>query len=192
LKVDKLAIPREQALKELEKYKETLKNRKKSAKYLKQMKQTYQFLARGKKIIDIFDVMQKGGVEKGLPRLAIAKAHRKRVIFVKRTNGRGSFGHGEKGYYEGEVILPSGTFRWKDKIEDRRMHYKAKVPIIPASLYPEGDLKDFWILWEVENWRKITIPPKDPFLLKRISKNLFAILGAWDLTPLERALIRGR
>ncbi|KKL76663.1 hypothetical protein LCGC14_2042670 [marine sediment metagenome] len=55
---------------------------------------------------------------------------------------------------------------------------------------PEGDLKNYYILWEVKLW-EILPEVKDPFLLKRISQNMFVILGAWDITELERAIIEG-
>jgi len=43
---------------------------------------------------------------------------------------------------------------------------------------------------EVEKWKPL--PPKDPILLKRLTPNLFGVLATWDLTNLERAIIRGR
>jgi len=196
MKVDKLAISKKKALMEMKLYKEATKT--KDAKYLKQMKKMYQLLYKGKKVIDIFDVMQKAGIKKGLPKLAIAKAERKTIIFRKRKEGAGVFGFmGRRNNwgtssFTSQVVLPKKTFRFKGKKPATRTASEAKVPIIPARLIPKGSLKSYYILWEVENWKQTTIAPKDPFLLKRISRNLFAIMSAWDLTPLERALVRGR
>ena len=163
------------------------------------MKKMYQFLSQGKKVIDIFDIMKKGGIKDKLPRIAIAKADMKEVIFRKQRLGAGGFGfisnpseNSWRREFRGQVVLPSGTFKFKKKIPNERVAFKAKVPIIPARLMPKSSLKSYYILWEVENWKQITIAPKDPYLLKRISKNLFVILAGWNLTPLEKALIRGR
>jgi hypothetical protein len=65
-----------------------------------------------------------------------------------------------------------------------------KVPIIPAELMPEGSLTNYYVLWEVKEWEELP-EPKDPYLLKRISENLFVVLGAWEITDLERAIIGG-
>jgi hypothetical protein len=35
-------------------------------------------------------------------------------------------------------------------------------------------------------------PPIDPLLLKHCGGSLYAIVAAWDLTPLEQAVMRGR
>lgn len=45
-----------------------------------------------------------------------------------------------------------------------------------------------FILWEVDRW--IPEPPRDPFLLKHIGAGLYAILAAWELTEIERAVMR--
>lgn len=196
MKIEKLAMSKKKAEKELKEYKEAIKT--KNEKYLKQMKRMYHFLAKGEKVIDIFDVMKKAGVRDGLPKIAISKADRKEIIFRKKRLGAGAFGFisnsssSWRREFRGQVVLPSGTFRFKRKKPNEKIAFQAKVPIIPARLMPKGSLKSYYILWEVENWKQISIAPKDPYLLKRISKNLFVILSAWNLTPLERALIRGR
>lgn len=50
----------------------------------------------------------------------------------------------------------------------------------------------FWKIdqWEVEKWKPV--PPRDPILVKRLTPNLFGVLATWNLTELERAIIRGR
>jgi len=52
-------------------------------------------------------------------------------------------------------------------------------------------LSNYYILWESKEWEDLP-ETKDPFLLKRLSENLFVILGSWDLTDLEQSIIRGR
>ena len=56
---------------------------------------------------------------------------------------------------------------------------------------PDGDLSGYYILWEVRDWKDLP-ETKDPLLLKRITENLFVILGAWELTDLEQSIISGR
>ena len=34
--------------------------------------------------------------------------------------------------------------------------------------------------------------PRDPMLLKKLTPNLYGVLATWNLTELERAIIRGR
>src|SRR5207253_8584714 len=64
--------------------------------------------------------------------------------------------------------------------------HKAMVPIIPPHLRPADALSNYYILSEA-HWSPE--PPRDPFLLKRIDGFLFAVLAAWDLTEIERAVL---
>lgn len=74
----------------------------------------------------------------------------------------------------------------------------ALVPMVPADAREEAgnpQLSKCWILWEVERWadkRIGAVPDRDPFLLKHVGGELYAILAAWDLTDLERAVMAGR
>ncbi len=88
--------------------------------------------------------------------------------------------------------MKDGTTRKADSRWDiQTPKIKTKVPIIPAQLIPDGNLKDSYILWEVERWEDL--PQKDdPLLLKRITENLFVILSAWEVTDLEQSIISGR
>ena len=162
-------------------------------KYLKELKGLYYHLSNERKVIDVFEAIKFAGLNaKNEPRLAICKADNKTVTFRKESNRKGTF---ESSNYRYNVNLPNNTFnidfpsspgRTWDIINQR---IKTKVPIVPANKLPEkGSLKDHFILWEVEDWEVI---PKDPFLLKRISNNLFVVISSWNLTKLERALMNG-
>jgi hypothetical protein len=59
--------------------------------------------------------------------------------------------------------------------------------MIPLQHRPDGKLSDHHVLFEAE-WRRL--PAADPMLLKRIDGPLFVVLAAWDLTPLEQAVLR--
>lgn len=197
--IPKIKMPKEQAKDEWKKYVEVLKKRKEN--YLKVMKQAMYQMKEGRALLDVYKVMGKAGLnENNEPKLAIARADLKEVRFEKQDEGAGVFDMAGGGYgYKDDVKLPQKTFNihWarEDGFDESDWHIankkiKTKVPIVPVELLPEGALSNYYILWETSGWE--TLPEtKDPILLKRISENLFAILGTWDLTELEQAIISG-
>ena len=199
-KVEKIIVPKEQAKIEWKKYCEVLKKRK--DKHLKIMKESMYFAKQGKALINIYDVIKKGGLNKNNePRLAIARADINEVLFERRDTGSGIFGVSQR-YSRGvewlkdNVYMPDKTFKIHWEREENSTWnikgklLKTKVPLVPVELTPEGSLRNYYILWEVKSW-EILPEVKDPFLLKRISENMFVILGSWDITELERAIIEG-
>ena len=186
----------EQAKIEWKQYCTHLKNNQHSGDYLKvykTLKNSLYYLSKGKRIIDLTASMKLAGLnEKKEPKLAIARANQKWVYCRwYRDNGLEfadeypTFPYSIFGLEQARYEYPQG---WLNiPFSNQR---KTPVPIIPASLMPDGNLKKYHILWEVEKWEPE--PPKDPLLLKQItgSNNLFVILGQWDLTKLERAVIR--
>lgn len=191
-----IKMPKEQAKEEWKKYCEVLKTRKE--KYLKVMKDAHYQMKEGNELIDIYKVMKKAGLnENNEPRLAIARADISKVTFCKTDEGCGNFEMG--GASKDDVNLPQKIFgvHWKRedgaadnswRIENKRI--RTKVPVVPIELLPNGDLSNYYILWESTEWEELP-ETKDPFLMKRISENLFAILGSWDLTELEQSIISG-
>lgn len=196
--VESISMTKEEAKKELKVYRNLLKTRHES--YLKQMKDSLVQLSKGRKIINILEVMQKAGVgEDRLPKLAIAKADGRKVYLYRAEKGRASFSLNSSSWSQNKkdtLFLPSDTFPEWIRTENEKFSfviYEALIPIVPAILLPEGALSNYWILWEVEKWSKNNpVPPRDPILLKRINETTFAVLSAWDLTPLERTIIGGR
>lgn len=191
--VKPITMSPEKAKREWKKYLKLVKE--KSDQHIKDLKQLYYQLSKKHKIIDIYEAFKIAGLNsKKEPRFAICRADLKEVRFTKSSNGSGYF---EENRWNSQfrVSLPNETFgpfklvkgsTWE--IEEPK-ELVTKVPIVPADKMPKGKLKDYYILWEVNEWKEI---PKDPFLLKRITRNLFAIVATWDLTKLEQALIRGR
>ena len=162
-------------------------------KYYKSIKNALYYLSKGKHILDLYASMKAAGVnEQGQPKLAICKATMREVCF-------------QKDYSDGpmffEKYLPEGKtweemrnrFKIPSKVLSGTKHSTIKtiVPKVPAQFIPKNGLKGYYILWEVEEWTPE--PPVDPILLKRIrgSKNLFAVMAVWNLTELERAVLRG-
>lgn len=197
--ISTMKMPKAQAKEEWKKYCEVLKTRKE--KFLKIMKDAHYQMKEGRELLDIYKVMKETGLnENGEPRLAIARADLKEVYFEKRDTGTGAYGtelhwNGVKRDKD-QIELPQKTFdiHWKREGNstwqiDKKV-LKTRVPIIPIEILPDGNLKNFYILWESNEWEDVP-ETKDPILLKRISENLFAILGCWDLTELEQSIIRG-
>lgn len=198
--ISKITMPKEQAKEEWKKYCNVLKKRKEQ--FLKIMKDAHYQMKEGRELLDVYKVMKETGLnEQGEPRLAISRADLKEVFFEKRDTGTGIFGTGKHWgnsveWNKDRVELPQNTFdvNWQRKgdrsWEIEKKLLKTKVPVIPIEILPDGDLKNYYILWESNEWEDVP-ETKDPILLKRISENLFAILGSWDLTPLEQSVIRG-
>ena len=198
IKVPKISMPKDQAKEEWKKYNLLLKTRKE--KYLKTMKDAMYHMKKGKELIDVYLITKKFGLnKKGLPRIAISRADIPKLFFRKRDTGSGRFemeeGWDRKGW-KSDIELPQETYgvHWP-RAENSQWQIlnemiKTKVPRVPIEMMPDGDLKNYYILWEVKEWENIP-DAKDPLLLKRISQNLFVILGTWDVTPLEQSIMRG-
>lgn len=161
--------------------------------FLLDMKSVYNQLKSGRKVIDILTVFERAGVnELHQPKLAISKANYKEIVCEYWGSGEVCFKKDDLWRTKSDINiklekLPKESFlgKWENSKK-----LKTIVPGIPAQLKPKGNLNNYWILWEVEKWEKI--PPKDPYLLKRLTKNMFVVLAGWDLTELERAVLRGR
>lgn len=158
------------------------------------LQKVYNQVKGGKKVIDIFKVIQKGGVIKpGYPRLAIVKAKTKKVFCTYFTTGSVHFKNENR--FAGPIAedislifcLPEFKFTepWKGS-----HNLEAPVPMIPFKILPQKLTDDYYILWEVDEWKMV--PPTDPYLLKRITKNMFVVLAGWDLTEIEKSVMAGR
>jgi len=165
--------------------------KRRSEAYLGELKRAYWHLARGRGIVDMRQAFAKAGLNaQGDPKLAISRADRDVVRFRKDDHGAGVF---ENFLRTPALALPEGTFPGWPPTEKSglilRRYVETKVPIIPAEFLPEGKLSRYHLLWEVERWDAV---PSDPALLLRLSRNLFAVMATWELTDLERAIVRGR
>ena len=79
---------------------------------------------------------------------------------------------------------------WDGKGRRGSSDHKAQLPLIPVHLRPKRGLENYHILWEAE-WEPI--PPRDPYLLRRIGKaDLWLVVAHWDLTEVERAVLATR
>jgi len=207
--VELLTIPKKKAQEEFQALKVLLKEgrRTKVDQIYSDYQKLYGHLRHGKKVIDIYESFNKVGLnEDGDPKLAIVRADSKIVVCRERQDGSVKYFHDNGGkrsiqrilwsYYgnKDDVKLPAETFVWKkENGYTRCKDVQTIVPMIPAKILVNEIkvlLKNFHILWEVEEWKPV--PPRDPILLKRLTPNLFGVLATWNLTKLERAVIRGR
>jgi hypothetical protein len=188
------------ALKEL--YQKDAKNRK--SLVLQDMQKVYGHMRHGKAVIDLYVSMKSAGLNReGDPKLAIVRADSKNCYCVKEQKGKAVFKSVEiwKCPKDQMIEVPEDTFIWPlvsrtwsaqtfQEIKNPRL--KTVVPLIPPSILiaeVKHQLHNYHILWEVESWQKI---PKDPILLKQLSPSLYGVLATWDLTEVERAILKGR
>lgn len=161
----------------------------------------YQWLARhDQPVINIVEALKAGGTDpQGRPRLAVARADFRRVVFLRCSGYRPRDAHedeycGDVFYYANaqawnessnhdktNVVVPVSTF---PQIPHSWERLRAIVPTIPLALRPTN-LKAYHILWEAD-WEGA---PEDPYLLKRVGRWHFAVMAQWDLTPLERGIL---
>lgn len=151
----------------------------------------YKLLAQKKLVIKALESIVKAGLnEEGLPKLAILRADKKTVI-TTMYNGGGCVMFAEKS--TSSYAASSLRFHWPDKtfpVVKQKWNAKAMAPIIPLMHRPKRGLQNYHVLWEAE-WTPI--PPVDPMLLRRIGKaDMWCVMAAWDLTPVERAAMAGR
>lgn len=163
----------------------------------KEIQRTYQLISQGRVVIQALESIKTAGLNaQNLPHLAIARAD------VKMCNFRGGFSTGGATMWDAKYgtwpprtmsfdrafRFPNGTFDIQ-KLTGRDTH-EAIVPMIPVHLRPKRALENYHILWEAEWSKKI---PVDPMLLRRIGKaDMWLVVAAWDLTPIERAAMAGR
>lgn len=149
----------------------------------------YRELGKGRKLLDLRESFRLTGLDdEGRPKLAIARADWPRVRFhwdgpVATFEKSGSWGGNAitVGIHQ-RFVGSAPRERWRSKAQ-------ADTPAIPPRFRPRPTMRrHYWILWEAE-WESV---PADPYLLKHLGGNIYAILAVWDLTELEQAVLRGR
>jgi hypothetical protein len=164
--------------------------------------ETYRALSLGKRIINLRQTLTTAGVdEKFRPLLAVGRADWTTCFFNASHHDRTWFSSSpiqwQKPNKREAISFPHGTFPretwdWRRRQElkiETSLQAKAIVPSIPAPLRPALSLDKYHILWEAV-WEPV--PPVDPFLLKHVAGDHYAIVAQWDLTPLERSVLAGR
>jgi len=165
--------------------KEYKANRTKWDKLDQEIARIYRAVAKGSTVISVNDAIRRAGTDElGRPRLAIMAADQTvcicdawmsdRVIFTNESGSRAGEWHFDIPW-PGRIVWRGGG------------RLQARLPRIPPQYRPRGaDLRKYKILWEAD-WKDI---PRDPYLLKRIGKDAWVVLAAWDLTEIEMSVLR--
>jgi hypothetical protein len=161
-------------------------------------------LADGTPIISLPQAIQSGGFDQEMrPRLAIARADRTQVEFSWRPNGRdGLFSTATAGYRATPTLLRQVDLGREHGMKtasgwDKTVRGYALVPMIPADVRNSVRFaaRETFILFEVEQWSDTRLgaqPDRDPYLLRHLHGDAYAVLAEWDLTPLEQLVMAGR
>ena len=167
----------------------------------------YEALAAGTPLINLQEAIRSGGFdEKMRPNLAVARADRKQVEFRWPGGTRATFHTGLQSQWSATdtLLIPVemaephgityGKLNWTKTVGGW-----AIVPMTPpgalAAIGGGSNLRHHFILWEVEEWADrpiMTVPDRDPLLLRLIAGDLYAVMAQWDLTELERQVMTGR
>lgn len=192
MQLDQMSETRTTALQKWREYKDAEKQS--SNPLYKDLRKIYNQIKSGKKVIDIFKVIQKGGVHENFhPKLAIAQAKTKKITCEYFQHGLVKFINDDswrRRISTADVILENCLPKFQMQNSFANQKITAPVPLIPPKFLPKVLTEDYYILWEVDVWKMI--PPTDPWLLRRITKTMFVVLAGWDLTEIEKAVMAGR
>jgi len=154
------------------------------------MAKAYRALRAGKRVLNLYESFKLAGTTPdGLPRLAVAPARATSIYFSFRGQQWQSVYFtmdswtDDPGRNRG-IQIPTSCVPGV-KAHEKRL--RAVVPTIPPKYRP-SDLYPFSILWDAK-W-EVERTPRDPLLLKKLGGPLYLIVAAWDLTPLERSLLK--
>lgn len=183
-------------------YREYQKHRHWSQPIDDEIRRAYKAIAEGKTVIRALESVTRAGLnEQGLPRLALGWAMAPAVRCFIRNDGQCEMhtdgmhtpviGSEQWRATRNYIQFPRGSF--PDAAEKVRRYSSrglALLPPIPLHLRPKRGLANYHLLWEAE-WEPV--PPGDPMLLRRIGKgDLWLVVAAWDLTPVEQAALAAR
>jgi hypothetical protein len=169
---------------------------------------SYRELAKGARIINVFDAILSAGLDKKtnsrLPLLAVAgadwkyahlKHERSEIVFAKENwinwdYTRNKWKTPAVSFKQDNFPAELTNNQWREQAKLPKVgNCRAIVPSIPVHLRPAGDISEYHILWEA-TWE--VHAPVDPFLIKHIAGNMYTVLAQWDLTPIERSVLEGR
>lgn len=150
---------------------------------------TYKLLAQGRTVIQAIESVRQAGLgeHNKLPKLAIARADAKECYWRALTN-RGEFLSDETWPRTNMTRSRRIGLPWQG-VTTSHPDGRAMVPLIPIHLRPKRGLANYHVLFEAE-WARI--PPRDPYLLRRLGGDLWLVVAAWDLTEVERAAMASR
>jgi hypothetical protein len=167
-----------------------------------EIRKAYKEIGQGRMIIRALASIEAAGLFTegpyvGYPKLAIARADsthcevdmgmgRADIYSFTPKNRMRRFGDYERSHAQDrhfKVHIPGAT--WEGR-SDRG----ATMPMIPPHLRPKKSLQLYHVLWEAE-WNR-RVPPRDPYLLRRLGGDMWIVVAAWDLSEVERAAMAHR
>jgi hypothetical protein len=181
-----ISLPYNEAQEKFIEYRDAVRqhNRKEDAELMRGFKA----LSKGHKLIDVHDAMKFAGLnEKNQPKLAICRADATHCWCNIRRDGWAEFvmlDTWRRVRNDQRVVMPAGTFPEAASTSGNKLC--AIVPSIPPRLRPKVAYSKLHILWEAE-WEEV---PTDPMLLRHLGGALYVVLACWDLTELERAVLK--
>jgi hypothetical protein len=199
--VSVLTMPKAEALKQFEVYKEAVARSRGAADRL--IMKSLKALSEGLGILNLREALAKGGTNETtyLPKLAVMRADQPLVYFKRDINGSGLYSNSsryglsyqlkKKSTARLQFRIPEGALiRYPSSIpwEDHWNTYSAPVPPIPPQFRPADSYSKYCILWEVETWSPV-IPPDDPILLRPLGGDLYVVCAHWDLTEIEKLVL---
>ena len=157
----------------------------------------YRALAQGKSLISLTETITKGGLDSiGRPALAIARADEAAISMRFWADGSVNYEPAIHARAQDRVfrfgpdtltpLPPSKTNSW---FEPWGGNWQARLPFIPPLYRPPYALENYHLLWEAEWKRDPKSQRLDPMLLRRIGGDVFAVVAAWDLSPLEKLVL---
>jgi hypothetical protein len=128
----------------------------------------YKAIAEGKSVIDLHAVLKAAGTDdRARPKLAIARADWEWSYFGRHWIARNWV-----------MVFSADSSPYE--------HYTRRRVTVSNDCFPGGSLGNYHILCEAD-WEDV---PVDPILLRHLSGALYAVLATWNLSPLERAVMR--
>lgn len=185
MQVTELKVDKQTAKQFLRVYRE---HRDKQTPMDREIQKAYYAISRGRVVIQALQSIRDAGLNaEGFPKLALCRADAK-VCYYRGSNAGGTFSIDK--WARHNETRRTVDVRWN---ENRPLAAskdgEAIVPLIPVHLRPKAELSNYYILWEAE-WKRV--PPTDPMLLVRMAGDMWLVVAAWDLTPVERAAMSSR
>lgn len=156
----------------------------------------YRQLAKGTPLLILSDAIAAAPRDaKGRPRLAIARADRVQVKYSRWQSSTSHTFDAHMGHRPPKDLVVRVPLAPDERKISEWLEGFSLVPMVPPAVLGNRSLKTHYVLWEVEGWADAAIkalPDEDPYLLRRLDADLWAVVGEWDLTEVERAVMRGR
>jgi hypothetical protein len=159
-----------------------------------EIQRTYKLIAQGRLVIRAIKSIVDAGVnDDGYPKLAIARADAQECWYNWSRDGSARMAMSQRLHPNERrtyIDFPPGSFPQPHHERGTWAARRAVAPLVPVHLRPRRGLQNYHVIWEAE-WRNV--PPLDPMLLRRIGlADLWVVVAAWDLTPVEQAALAAR